>query len=524
MTLSAPPHYFSTVANLFSDETLSYTPGAGLVEVHAGDLIDAQGFRYQVAPSDAADHHIETAGGAKLYVLPDNDGYFRVDAFGALGNNVDDTVAIQKAASVSALLRFRAGGLYRIKQTIICGSFARWVGGVPMSSLNTAGRARIYATRADLGDGTPLVKPAATGLSSQSLVFENLEFMGDLPVQFNDLSITPNEGIVGVDVSGAKQGTEFIQCCFRNLWKGVAQLEPPPTTPYCDKITLNRCHFMANRLAVDANPTAGISLIDTFIYDCYDWIRSTTDVSLINCSLNNSSFASTRTGIRGRNIDMIGGWTEGGNGVFQPSRYLYVESIYASETFSDTGSTKVLIIPQGNNVAIRYVGSRVPTNTRLLHFTNVPDQSTIHIIVEGAYGGSNFSIASTNIGFHLGDGGIRYTGRGNSNSPAWNVPGARKYYRNRSGAYTFALSDSGTITRSFGPSDVWTIPANASVAFPVGTVIDVFNGAAALSIEIEADTLYFNGATGSRSVAVNTKATLTKVQATVWTIEGGGVS
>lgn len=58
----------------------------------------ADGFLYKVAPVIVANHHLITAGGAKLYVLSDRKGIFNVMAFGAIGDgDADDTVPIHKA-------------------------------------------------------------------------------------------------------------------------------------------------------------------------------------------------------------------------------------------------------------------------------------------------------------------------------------------------------------------------------------------------------------------------------------------
>lgn len=79
--------------------TLTYTAGQfGTVE--AGDYVQtrAEGFSYQVAASSATDHHLTTAGGVKLYVLPGADGSYNVKAFGALGDgSTDDRAAIAAA-------------------------------------------------------------------------------------------------------------------------------------------------------------------------------------------------------------------------------------------------------------------------------------------------------------------------------------------------------------------------------------------------------------------------------------------
>ena len=94
---------------------------------------------------------------------------------------------------------------------------------------------------------------------------------------------------------------------------------------------------------------------------------------------------------------------------------------------------------------------------------------------------------------------------------------------------TFALADAG---KGFGKDNTtaytYTIPANASVAFPIGTVITVFNngGSANITIAITTDTMYLAGTatTGSRTLAFRGVCTLYKVSATVWLASGAGLT
>jgi len=94
----------------------------------------------------------------------------------------------------------------------------------------------------------------------------------------------------------------------------------------------------------------------------------------------------------------------------------------------------------------------------------------------------------------------------------------------KSADYTTVLTDSGKCI--FHPvadnnARTFTIAANATVAYPIGTVL-VFknNAAAALSIAIASDTLTLDGAgtTGTRTLAQYGKATAMKETSTSWSI------
>ena len=92
-------------------------------------------------------------------------------------------------------------------------------------------------------------------------------------------------------------------------------------------------------------------------------------------------------------------------------------------------------------------------------------------------------------------------------------------------AYTLALADMGKhISITTGGV---TIPANASVAFPIGAAITIFNNSGSnQTIAITSDTLRQAGTanTGSRTLAQYGLATIVKVTSTVWVISGAGVS
>ena len=95
-----------------------------------------------------------------------------------------------------------------------------------------------------------------------------------------------------------------------------------------------------------------------------------------------------------------------------------------------------------------------------------------------------------------------------------------------SGSYTIVAADAGehiytTTTRTV------TIPANGSVAFPIGTVLSFISGpGATTTISITTDTMYLSGlgTTGTRTLAAHGMATAVKVAATTWYISGNGLT
>lgn len=98
----------------------------------------------------------------------------------------------------------------------------------------------------------------------------------------------------------------------------------------------------------------------------------------------------------------------------------------------------------------------------------------------------------------------------------------------QTGGYTLVLSDANKqIYTTTGGAQTWTIPANSSVAFPIGTtVVFILNAATTRTIAITTDTLYWapSGATGSRTLVGIGVATAIKVAATVWVITGVGLT
>jgi hypothetical protein len=100
----------------------------------------------------------------------------------------------------------------------------------------------------------------------------------------------------------------------------------------------------------------------------------------------------------------------------------------------------------------------------------------------------------------------------------------------QSGNYTAVLADANTELfhpNGAGAGDTFTIPSNAAVPYPIGTVLFFTNrDPNALSIAITSDTMILagNGSTGTRSLVSNGWAYARKEESTVWIISGMGLS
>lgn len=96
--LSADKIKFPTVIAAIADTVMSYAPGTGKVQVGAGDIIEAGGYRYTVAAAGATDQHVTTAGGVKLYAEPNADGRRNVAAWAAVATTMQDNAPSIQAA------------------------------------------------------------------------------------------------------------------------------------------------------------------------------------------------------------------------------------------------------------------------------------------------------------------------------------------------------------------------------------------------------------------------------------------
>jgi hypothetical protein len=219
-------------------------------------------------------------------------------------------------------------------------------------------------------------------------------------------------------------------------------------------------------------------------------------------------------------VDTISAFSESGAGSFVrntcPVNYSSYFIATVAATFNayfginDTGSTDSIGVPNG------YVGVGSPNGVGLALTTAGTAQLTI--------GPSGGVIIGSPTGGNQGSGTINATGLYVNSSPIY--PGAPCNVMATSNP-TVTLANANEGWETTAATLTFTIPANSSVAFPVGTMLTWFNGGGGtMSIAITTDTLQLanSSSTGTRSIAANGLATAYKVTATKWVISGAGVT
>jgi hypothetical protein len=97
----------------------------------------------------------------------------------------------------------------------------------------------------------------------------------------------------------------------------------------------------------------------------------------------------------------------------------------------------------------------------------------------------------------------------------------------KTASYTLVSGDANSVIAMNGSSLTLTIPANASVAFAVPTLVTVLNlNATNLTVAITSDTMILGGSTstGSRTIAQNGEGNFLKYGATNWLASGTAVT
>ncbi|MBS0124934.1 hypothetical protein [Thetidibacter halocola] len=179
-------------------------------------------FAYKVAAANATTHHLTTAGGVKLHVLPGPDGYANILAFGATGvaGQNQNAALVAAAASGLPIVLPATGGRYEFSSTLQLTA--------PWRGLYTAWSSQTVNPGAELkftGTGTAIVTglsleclelTADTTVAGQSGIrIENSVF----GVKYHDITLRDFDGTsfaVGLKNSRASFYTDFNGIHIRN--------------------------------------------------------------------------------------------------------------------------------------------------------------------------------------------------------------------------------------------------------------------------------------------------------------------
>jgi len=186
-----------------------------------------------------------------------------------------------------------------------------------------------------------------------------------------------------------------------------------------------------------------------------------------------------------------------------------------------TNSTLRMTVAAAGNVTINN-----PTSGVALTISggglSVTGTSTLATTTVSGTSGVSFTVNATS--------GTHSTQIADSANTKYNAGYLELPVNNAGATYTAVLADSGKELYYNGTgATTYTIPANASVAYPTGTTLTFCNdatGATNMTIAITTDTLVLTpgGSTGSRTLAQYGRATAHKVTATRWFISGTGLS
>jgi len=181
--------------------------------------------------------------------------------------------------------------------------------------------------------------------------------------------------------------------------------------------------------------------------------------------------------------------------------------------FSITAGTLTLTNAATNRVVVLRSTGAISTSTATTNWNNTADYARVYQITTA---GSVVTAVEDHRAGPFGVHGPRI---------------ASRRVESTSAAYGFVLADQDVIElhpAADTTARTWTIPSNASVAYPIGTQLHIINQNAAgvLTIAITSDTMRLAGAgtTGSRTLAANGIARVTKITATEWIIEGTGLT
>lgn len=267
-------------------------------------------------------------------------------------------------------------------------------------------------------------------------------------------------------------------------------------------------NYMAGNLLLGTTTDAGAG----YPLQVASNVASTTNASFTNANAT-GTFSLNLSAYAGAHTSTLLQWSDG----------LYISTTTADSIHFRINSAEKVRFDSLGNAVLNATGSALATSATA-GFTYLPNTAGLPTgVPASSYTGA------TPVQWDSTHGVLMAYGTMSSGSAWWNAAGVMQQ-NVQSGNYTLALSDiGGTIYCTNTGAQTITIPANSSVAFPIGATVTIINaGTTNASLAITTDTLTWsgNGGTGTRTLSATqvATATVTKVTATRWTMSGSGVT
>lgn len=369
------------------------------------------------------------------------------------------------------------------------------------------------------------VSNTVTGTNSADLVYGNMADNDQFRIRVGGTAT--NAGFV--EIATADDGTEPIYVrqytgVFATLARTATILDGSGNTSFPGTVSATSFNSITGLSSTtpSASGTAAVGTATTAARA--DHVHPTTGLGLTSGTL--AQFAATTSA---QLLGVISDETGSGALVFGTSPSITTSLTTASASFDLINANATTVNFAGAATSLAIATSTANTTVNLATGATTGSK-TVNI----GTGGTSGSVAVT-LGSSSGSSSVVTVNGTITGAPtaataataAGNLGYVGMPQNSQSGAYTLVAGDAGKHIYYTVTGQTVTIPANASVAFQIGTTITFITApSVSLSIAITTDTMRLanTATTGTRTLAANGIATAVKTTATTWIISGNGLS